>query len=79
VQALLKAGADQQDEVTGLPPLMTTAEKGNLEIITLLLEAGADVSIASGSAGYTAIYYARCGKSGNDGDKPWDEIIALLK
>ena len=80
-QALFQAGADvnQQNEVTGYTPLIAAADRGHLEVVTWLLESGAEVRKPSGSAGYTAMYYARCGKRGYDSDKPWDEILAVLK
>ncbi|XP_060063724.1 uncharacterized protein LOC132544165 [Ylistrum balloti] len=42
----------------GLAPLHTAVEKNNLEIVDMLLRAGADINILDGKSGKTPLFYA---------------------
>eukprot|EP00948_MAST-09A_sp_MAST-9A-sp1_P001906 g1906.t1 len=57
VQLVLKNGADADFPFSGTPPLCVAAEKGNVQICQMLLNAGADVDAQDGS-GFTPLFLA---------------------
>ena len=61
VELLVKAGADVElaDADTSFPPLLVAAGSGYSEVISVLLEAGADWTRQTGGTGETALDWAR--------------------
>lgn len=60
-------------------PLLNAADAGNLEVVRVLLEAGADVHVRITDY-LNPLEYAELGKQqGHHKGKPFDEIIALLE
>ncbi|WP_292066209.1 ankyrin repeat domain-containing protein [Brevundimonas sp. UBA7664] len=59
IEVLLECGANVNGVADGVTPLMVAARDGNAEVVTRLLQKGADPSIACGS--FQAADYARHG------------------
>jgi alpha-tubulin suppressor-like RCC1 family protein/ankyrin repeat protein len=76
VDVLIKAGANTNFRITktGVTPLMTHVERGNIEVVKLLLAAGVEVNLKD-NEGRTAL---SCAQKLED-VKIRDEIIAILK
>ena len=63
VERLLNAGADPDAaQTSGLTPLMTAVETGNVEVVRLLLARGADVNAATVATNNTALMWAVAGR-----------------
>jgi ankyrin repeat protein len=84
VNLLLEAGADPDLAESGDPegdfnPLFRATYAGNLEVIRRLLAAGADPQ-ARGPGGARLLDYAKLAVAeGHKRDRPWDEIMTLLR
>ncbi len=83
IRELLDAGADvdlaETDSEEGdFNPLLRAAYDGNAEVVQLLIDAGADLTMTNHRIG--ALDYAKMGKAeGREPDRPWDEVIAMLR
>jgi ankyrin repeat protein len=84
VNLLLEAGADPDLAESGSPdgdfnPLFRATYAGNLEVVRRLLEAGANPQ-AKGPGGARLLDYAKLAVAeGHKRDRPWDEIMTLLR
>ncbi len=54
---IIEYGADVNERFNGMTPLMIAARYNNVEMVKILLEKGADITL-KGSHGYTATKYA---------------------
>lgn len=81
VNSLISAGADVdlKEQEEGFNPLLDAAYAGNLEVVRVLLAAGADVQVKVNDC-LNPLEYTELGKhEGREPNKPFDEVIALLK